>query len=214
MKVLWDMLYPLKKKKSYTIYPIAFWIGEVQPLDNDSYFSKQIQKGGNGSPYQGNPEFTQTRNKTSTELLALFKHFYIFVFQKHALTDAAQTDHWLSHTKLKKNSLIAQEKTVKRMVLSLKEFQIIPSILHFWLYYLLYFFSYLLETILIKLSWMLVLELVKMKCNPIKWQWINQNISKPKHLKVSAVLILPKKSNLLCCQKTFPEKRKISFKIR
>lgn len=68
-------------------------MGEVEALVNDSYSSEQIQKGGSGAPYQGHPELTQMRNKTSAELLALFKHFYIFVFQEHPLTDAGQIDH-------------------------------------------------------------------------------------------------------------------------
>lgn len=68
-------------------------MGEVEALANDSYSSEQIQKGGSGAPYQGHPELTQMRNKTSAELLALFKHFYIFVFQEHPLTDAGQIDH-------------------------------------------------------------------------------------------------------------------------
>lgn len=136
-------------------------MGEVKALANGSYLSEQIQKGGSGAPYQGHPELTQTKNKTSAELLALFKRFYIFVFQEHPLTDAAQTDHWLSHTKLKENSLIAQQKTVNRMVLSLREFQITPSILYFWLYYLRYCSSLLLETTQIKLLRMFVPELKK-----------------------------------------------------
>lgn len=161
---------------------------EAEALANGSYLSEQIQKGGSGAPNQGQPELTQTRNKTSAELLALFKHFYIFVFQEHPLTDAAQTNHWLSHTKLKENSLTAQEKTGNRMVLSLREFQITPYILYFWLYYLSYFFSLLLETTQIKLLQMFVRELKKSKSNLIKWHWINQNISKTKHLKFSVVL--------------------------
>lgn len=39
-------------------------MGEIEALNNGSYLSKQIQKGGSGAPYQGHPE---TKNHTNEE---------------------------------------------------------------------------------------------------------------------------------------------------
>lgn len=130
-----------KRKESYTIYSIASWIGEVQTLDNDSYFSKQIQEGGNATPDQGTPELTQTRNKTLSGAVGSVQTFLHLCILK-ASTNWCSTN-WsaTSNTKLKKNSLIAQEKAAKRTAFSLWEFQMIPSILHSWLYCIFYFVS-------------------------------------------------------------------------
>lgn len=130
-------LVSIKNKRHYS--PASF-SNRYSPAADSRVIQQALTEGREQCPSHGNPEFSQTQNKTSRELLALFKHFYIFVFQKHSLTAAAWTDHQLSHAKLKKNGLKYKRKHWRGWSLAYRNLKLC-HILHFWLYCLLNFIS-------------------------------------------------------------------------